>query len=219
MGATSDTVVDFWFDPGCPYSWTASRWLREVGQRRPLTVRHHVMSLYLLNQDRSDVAPEYRRDVEASRGPAKVATAVATRGGTEALADFYTAFGKRRVYDVWRRPTAAEYHEVISAALPERWGCLPSWRTPGVRGARRREARQPRRGGGPRGTRRRRHADHLLRRCWVVRSGPQRDPRVESTRSRFSREHACSPANRSSTSSSTPHAAPGLHLKEERWQA
>lgn len=118
MDATSDTVVDFWFDPVCPYSWTASRWLHEVGQRRPLMVRHHVLSLYLLNQDRTDIAPDYRRNVEASRGPAKVATAVAARCGPDALIDFYTAFGKR-VFDVWRRPASAEYHEVISAALAE----------------------------------------------------------------------------------------------------
>ncbi len=118
MDATRDMVVDFWFDPVCPYSWTASRWLHEVGQSRRLTVRHHVLSLYLLNQHRTDIAPEYRRNVEASRGPAKVATAVATQCGPDALADFYTAFGKR-VFDVWRRPTAAEYHEVISAALAE----------------------------------------------------------------------------------------------------
>ena len=51
------TVVDFWFDPVCPYSWTASRWLREVGQRRPLRVRHHLMSLYLL----TSTAPTSRR--------------------------------------------------------------------------------------------------------------------------------------------------------------
>lgn len=118
MSATGDTVVDFWFDPVCPYSWTASRWLHEVGLRRQLTVRHHVLSLYLLNQHRPDIAPEYRRNVEASRGPAKVATAVATRCGGEALAEFYAAFGTR-VFDVWRRPTAAEYHEVIGAALDE----------------------------------------------------------------------------------------------------
>ena len=118
MDARRDTVVDFWFDPVCPYSWTASRWLHEAGQRRQLRVHHHVMSLYLLNQDRTDVAPEYRRNVEASRGPAKVATAVATRCGREALAAFYTSFGVR-VFDVWRRPTSAEYHEVVSAALAE----------------------------------------------------------------------------------------------------
>lgn len=118
MDTTRDTVVDFWFDPVCPYSWTASRWLLEVGRLRQVTVRHHVLSLYLLNQDRTDIEPEYRSNIEASRGPAKVATAVVARRGIEALADFYTAFGKR-VFDVWRRPTSAEYHEVIRAALAE----------------------------------------------------------------------------------------------------
>ena len=119
MGAAPDVVtVDFWFDPVCPYSWTASRWLREVGQQRELRVRHHVMSLFLLNQDRTDVAAEYRRSVEESRGPARVATGVAVSFGEEVLADFYTAFGER-VFDVWRRPTAAEYHKVIGAALAQ----------------------------------------------------------------------------------------------------
>ena len=111
------SVVDFWFDPVCPYSWTASRWLHEVGQRRPLTVRHHVMSLYLLNEHRTDVAPAYRRSVETSRGPARVATAVVSRFGADALDRFYTAFGEV-IFDHWRRPSAAEYHEVIRAALP-----------------------------------------------------------------------------------------------------
>lgn len=111
------TVVDFWFDPVCPYSWTASRWLHEVQERRPLTLRYHVMSLYLLNEHRDDVAPAYRRNVEESRGPARVATAAATRFGEDVLEGFYTAFGEV-VFDRWRRPSAAEYHEVIRAALP-----------------------------------------------------------------------------------------------------
>src|SRR5688500_9355334 len=111
-------VVDFWFDPVCPYSWTASRWLHEVGRRKHLTVRYHVMSLYLLNAHRTDVAPDYRRSVQASRGPAKVATGVAMRFGQEVLDGFYTAFGEQ-VFDVWRRPSAAEYHEVIRVALAE----------------------------------------------------------------------------------------------------
>ncbi|KRF23774.1 DsbA family protein [Phycicoccus sp. Soil803] len=118
MNTKRDTVVDFWFDPVCPYSWTASRWLIEVGRLKRLTVRHHVLSLYLLNQGRTDIAPEYRHNIEASRGPAKVATAVVTRCGMQALADFYTAFGQQ-VFDVWRRPTSAEYHEAIRAALAE----------------------------------------------------------------------------------------------------
>ena len=63
MDARHDTVIDSWFDPVCSYSWTASRWLHDVGLRRHLTVRHHVMSLYFLNQDHTDIAPEYRRNV------------------------------------------------------------------------------------------------------------------------------------------------------------
>ena len=118
MNATHQEVVDFWFDPVCPYSWTASRWLHEVGQRRQLTVRFHIMSLYLLNEHRTDVTPEYRRIVEASRGPARVATGVATRFGQEVLDGFYTAFGGR-VFDIWRRPSAEEYHAVIRSVFAE----------------------------------------------------------------------------------------------------
>lgn len=95
MTATPDTpVVDFWFDPVCPYSWTASRWLREVEARRPLQVRLHVMSLHLLNAHRTDITAAYRRNVETSRGPARVAIAAATRFGEEVLGSWYTAFGE-----------------------------------------------------------------------------------------------------------------------------
>ena len=116
MAPAPDTTVDFWFDPVCPYSWTASRWLAEVAASRAIMVRHHVMSLYLLNEHRSDVAPDYRRSVEASRGPARVAAGVALRCGGPALERFYTAFGCR-VFDVWRRPSAQEYHAVVRKAL------------------------------------------------------------------------------------------------------
>lgn len=115
--AEHEVVVDLWFDPVCPYSWTASRWLVDVGRRRPLDVRHHVMSLHLLNEHRTDVDPDYRRSVEDSRGPARVATAAATRFGEEVLPAFYTAFGEL-VFDVWRRPSAQEYHDALQVALP-----------------------------------------------------------------------------------------------------
>jgi 2-hydroxychromene-2-carboxylate isomerase len=110
------TAVDFWFDPVCPYSWTASRWLVEVADRMPLDVRYHVMSLYLLNEHRTDVAPGYRLVVDTSRGPARVATAVASRFGEGALPGFYTAFGEV-VFDHWRYLSRDELHEAIRAAL------------------------------------------------------------------------------------------------------
>ena len=125
MTTTPDSnVVDFWFDPVCPYSWTASRWLREVEQRRPLRVRQHVMSLYLLNEHRTDVSADYRHHVESSRGPSRVATAAVTRFGEEVLDGFYTAFGEV-VFDRWRRPSSADYHVAIRQGLMKLSGALP----------------------------------------------------------------------------------------------
>ena len=121
--ALDATVVDLWFDPVCPYSWTTSRWLCEVEQRRPLDVRYHVMSLYLLNEHRTDVTPAGRRVFDSSRGPSRVATAAASAFGDEVLRDFYTAFGEL-VFDYWRRPSSEEYHEAIRVTL-ERTG-LPA---------------------------------------------------------------------------------------------
>ena len=115
--ASRESVVDFWFDPVCPYSWTASRWLREVQQRRPVRVRYHVMSLYVLNEHRVDISAAYRRVIGTSRGPARVATAAVTRFGEQVLDGLYTAFGEL-VFDYWRRPSAAEYQEAIRVALP-----------------------------------------------------------------------------------------------------
>ena len=193
-------AVDFWFDPVCPYSWTASRWLGRSGERRPLRVRHHVMSLYLLNEHRTDVATDYRRTVEASRGPARVATAAATRFGEEVLADFYTAFGEL-VFDVWRRPSAREYHEVIRAALTA--SAFPLDLEDAME-----SDEHDARCGQPRGRESPSSAARSARPSPTSRASrstarPQRDPAgadaVES-----SRAPGCSPATPSSSSSSAP---------------
>lgn len=120
LAATSDetVVVDFWFDPVCPYSWTASQWLHEVRRSRPLQVRHHVMSLYLLNEHRTDISGSYRRTTVSTRGPARVATAAVAEFGEDVLDGFYAAFGARN-FDVWRHPSEAELHTTIRATLHE----------------------------------------------------------------------------------------------------
>lgn len=109
-------TVDLWFDPVCPYSWTASRWLAEVAARRPVDVRHHLMSLYFLNEHRTDITDGYRHVTETTRGPARVAIAASLYAGEQVLGDLYSAFGRVNV-DTWRHPTTAELHLAIRAAL------------------------------------------------------------------------------------------------------
>jgi hypothetical protein len=120
---TDRTRVDFYFDPVCPYAWIGSRWLVEVERQRALDLRFHVMSLRMLNEDR-DVDPGYRRTVDRSIGPSRVATAVAVHFGENVLPGWYTAFGQL-IFDHWRYPEPSEYQSAIDNAL-EQVG-LPLW--------------------------------------------------------------------------------------------
>jgi 2-hydroxychromene-2-carboxylate isomerase len=109
---TDKMIVDFWFDPSCPYTWVTSRWMVEVEKVRPLTVRWRVMSLSVLNEDRDD-DPE--GDPEGYLWvPARICAAVQAEYGHERLGRLYTAMwttGRDHGSD-WLGPL----HDALAAA-------------------------------------------------------------------------------------------------------
>jgi hypothetical protein len=105
------TVVDLYVDPICPYTWVAACWLREVGRLRAVDVRHHVMSLHLLN-----AGGVLEKRYTGMVGPSRVAMAVLQHHDREALRAWHDEFG-HRIFDHWRYPSPQEYRTATRDAL------------------------------------------------------------------------------------------------------
>src|SRR5260370_42396894 len=67
--AAAPLTVDFYFDPGCPWAWRASLWMRELQKVRSIHVEWKCFSLYGINTTTGD---------QLKPGPQKSATTVST---------------------------------------------------------------------------------------------------------------------------------------------
>jgi hypothetical protein len=91
---TGTGLVDFWFDPICPWAWMTSRWMGEVQLVREVEVRWHVMSLAVLN-DGQDVPEQYAELATKAWGPVRVVVAAAKAHGDSVIKPLYDAIGTR----------------------------------------------------------------------------------------------------------------------------
>lgn len=93
--------VDFWFHPGCPWTWVTSRWLLDVAPQRDLDVHWRSFSLTLLNGC-ADVPHQYRERAEGAHDVLRVVEAAREAGEPQsAIGDFYTGAGLELFAGAW----------------------------------------------------------------------------------------------------------------------
>jgi len=106
-------VVDFWFDPLCPWAWMTSRWVGEVAEARGFEVTWCVMSLAVLNEG-NEVSDEYRAFFPRALKYTRLVQAAQELHGQKTVKALYDALGTRI-----HPGGSIQPDEVIPAALAE----------------------------------------------------------------------------------------------------
>ncbi len=85
--------AEMWFDPLCPFAWSASRWLLEAERVRDLSVRFRVMSLSVLNEALAAESESAAQRIRDGWGPVRVAMATELSVGAAGLRALYGSLG------------------------------------------------------------------------------------------------------------------------------
>ncbi|UOQ55744.1 DsbA family protein [Leucobacter allii] len=110
--APSAPVVEFYFDPICPWCWMTSRWVREVSSVRGFDVVWKPISLAIINEG-VDAGDHAEAQVQGKR-MGQIAVRAEREGGSAAVGALYTAFGER-IHPGGRRDYDAIIDEAVAA--------------------------------------------------------------------------------------------------------
>ena len=83
--------VTFFFDPVCPWTWRASRWLTTVAEARGLAIEWRPFSLLVLNDGPDE---EHGAELVVSQRALRLVESLQRAGRSADIAGLYTALGE-----------------------------------------------------------------------------------------------------------------------------
>lgn len=90
--------IEFFFDPGCPFAWQTSQWIRRVVELRSITVGWRFISLKFINENNEHMPPGYLEAAEKGLRYHRICAAARDRLGNDAVGRLYEAYGSRFWY-------------------------------------------------------------------------------------------------------------------------
>lgn len=104
--------IEFFFDPGCPFAWQTSVWIRRVAELRGITIGWRFISLRFINETNANLPPGMVEAQERGLRYHRICAAARRQLGNEAVGRLYRAWGER----FWYTPAAGELMERLVAA-------------------------------------------------------------------------------------------------------
>jgi 2-hydroxychromene-2-carboxylate isomerase len=89
--------VEFFFDPGCPFAWQTSVWIRRVAELRDIKIGWRFISLRFINEG-ADQPPGMVEAQERGLRYHRICAAARDKLGNAAVGELYRAWGERHWY-------------------------------------------------------------------------------------------------------------------------
>ncbi|MDQ2827415.1 MAG: hypothetical protein M3Y04_10730 [Actinomycetota bacterium] len=102
--------VEFFFDPGCPFAWQTSVWMRRVAELRGITIGWRFISLLFINEGAELAAPMIEAQ-ECGLRYQRICAAARQQLGNGAVGELYRAWGER----YWYKPSDGTLMERLAA--------------------------------------------------------------------------------------------------------
>lgn len=90
--------IEYFFDPGCPFAWQTSVWVRRLVELRDVKVGWRFISLKFINENNPDLPPQYLEAAEKGLRYHRICAAAREQFGNDAVGRLYQAYGERYWY-------------------------------------------------------------------------------------------------------------------------